>query len=58
MQHWNYEVWDWRGRWVRDTVEASNTGTAVRRALETVPEYTQRLPKKGLKVTVSVTRID
>ena len=43
---------------MRGTVAASNAGTAVRRALETVPEYTKKLPRKGFKVTVNVTRID
>lgn len=59
MKHWNYEVWDWRGRWLRGTVEATNAHMAMRRAFQAaIPEYLTRLPRKGLKVTVSVTRID
>lgn len=61
MKTWAYEVWDWRGRWLRGTVAASNTRTAVARALAdtgAAPLYVKRLPRKGLKVTVSVTRID
>lgn len=58
MKHWNFEVWHWRGRWIRGTVEASTVSMAARRASQNVPDYITRLPRKGLKVTVSVTRID
>ncbi|MDZ4263799.1 MAG: hypothetical protein U1B30_15890 [Pseudomonadota bacterium] len=59
MKTWAYEVWHWRGRWIRGTLEASTTAAAVSRALaQAYPEYRSKLPRKGLKVTVNVTRID
>ena len=59
MKRWNYEVWHWRGRWLRGTVEASTVAAAISRALAAAyPEYRHRLPRKGFKLTVSVTRID
>ena len=57
MKHWLYEVWDFRGRWIRGTVEASSVGRALALAAQQVPEY-RNLSRKGLKITVSVTRID
>jgi hypothetical protein len=58
VKHWNYEVWHWRRGWIRGTVEATTLSMAMRRALQNVPDYITRLPKKGLPVTVKVTRID
>ena len=58
MKTWAYEVWDWRGRWVRGTVEASTVARALALAVRVVPEYRGRLPRKGLKVTVHVTRLN
>ena len=57
MKHWLFEVWDFRGRWIRGTVEASTTARALALAVRAVPEY-RNTARKGLAVTVKVTRID
>ena len=58
MKHWAYAVWDFRGRWLTGSVEASTLARALALAIRVVPEYRDRLPKRGLEVTVKLKRID